>query len=212
MVQFLGKIEDKRQKNLPSLDVSMAVGPPPKASRKGSPALVSCSAALSNFDAKISKASPPLSAVFCVLAARLSNCSSGLYASLVGNSAPGVGLVDLAVSVVIGSPKSPSRSEAKGPPGWEELISVVVNSDCAADVCMGVENGAIAVSATEKKVDSVTDVDNCSVVENNSLLDDCNVSDAARSMSTPALSVSLPTAPVVDETEGFFSLATDAVS
>lgn len=48
-----------------SLDVSMAVGPPPKASRKGSPALVSCSAALSNFDAKISRhprRSPPSSA------------------------------------------------------------------------------------------------------------------------------------------------------
>lgn len=91
----------------------MAVGPPPKASRKGSPALVSCSAALSNLEAKISKASPPLSAV--LPAARLSNCSSGLYASLLGNSAPGVGLVDLAVSV--GSPKSPSKSEAKGPLG-----------------------------------------------------------------------------------------------
>lgn len=78
---------------------------------------------------------------------------------------------------------------------------------------MGVENGATTggvVSATEKNVDSVTDVDNCSVVENNSL-DDCNAS-AARSASTPALSVSLPTAPVVDETESLFSLATDAVS
>lgn len=200
----------------------MAVGPPPKASRKGSPALVSCSAALSNFEAKISKASPPLSAVFCcVVAARLSNCSSGLYASLVGNSAPGIGLVDLAPPVLVGSPKSPSKSEAKGPLDGR-LISEVVNKDCAADICMGVENGAITVSAfpngaegvvsaTEKNVDSVTDVDNCSVVENNSLpvLDDRNVS-PARSIST--LSVSLPTAPVVDETEGLFSLATDTVS
>jgi len=54
----------------------MAVGPPPKASRKGSAPLASDSAALSNLDAKASNESPVFS-ITLVVAAKLSKCSSG---------------------------------------------------------------------------------------------------------------------------------------
>lgn len=210
----------------------MAVGPPPKASKKGSPPLVSCSAALSNFEAKISKASPVLSMGF-VAAAKLSSCSSGLYASLAGNSAPGIGLV--AVTSPVGPPKSPSKSEANGPLGSlvATVISVLAKKDCVLGVCMDVVKGVAAastvpngpevvvVSATEKNADSEVAVvaGSCSwsLVANNSAVDDCIVSEitgdsVAKSKSMPAFSVSLPITPVIEAMEALFSLVIDAVS